>query len=313
MVVDGELFDNSFNQSAHQGLIKAMQELECDIKVFASKNATENENYLRTLASSKYDLILAIGYITSEAIPKVAGEFPDVKFTSIDGNLPEMRNVSVYRFREEEGSFLVGALAAMVSHNKKLGFVGGAKVPLIEKFEAGYKAGALTAYPAIEVFTDYTDCFDKPDYGKEMTKKQIDEGATVIYHASGACGTGVIDVIHDKGTGYYAIGVDSDQDALAPGRVLTSMIKRVDTAVYDSIKAVKEGRFAPGVTSLGIKEDGISLSPMTYTKNIIITLNGSYLPQIDHLSNLIKNSSIQVPDSLDKLKSFKIPENSEWR
>ncbi|MCE1247346.1 MAG: BMP family ABC transporter substrate-binding protein [Firmicutes bacterium] len=331
MVVDvGGLNDYSFNESANKGLVKAMQDFSCDVRVIESKSEADYEANIRKLADARYDLVIAVGVLLSEPLIKVAKDKPNVKFVIIDGNVPDMPNVSVYRFREEEGAFLVGALSTMVSSRKKLGFVGGMDIPLIEKFEAGFKAGVKTISPEAEVFSGYTGSFNNPESGRKMADKLFDKGADIVFHASGGCGNGVIDAAQERGAiqlpttsgflppnvkinstdrkgTYFAVGVDSDQDSLAPGRVLTSMIKGVDVAVYESIKSMKENRFKAGTTSLGIKEGAISLSPMRYTKEYIRTLNSDILPSIDRLSKMITDGQIQVPDTLDKLKDFKPP------
>jgi basic membrane protein A and related proteins len=314
MVIDtAGLNDYFFNHSAHMGLIKAMQELDCDIKIPVSKTDADYEKNIRGLAGSGYDLIIAVGYLLEEPLKKVAKENPDVKFAIIDGNPTDLPNVAVYKFNEEEGSFLVGVMASTLSNKKKIAFIGGMKSPIIERFEAGYIAGARTANPGISVLVDYANSFDDPMVGKTLANRQIQEGADIIYHASGNTGIGVIDAIREKGVGYYAIGVDSDQDSLAPSRVLTSMIKRVDVAVFDCVKAVKEGRFKGGLTILGLKDDGIALSTMIYTKDVIVARDGNLLPEIDNLISLIKSGKIQVPDTLEKLKEFKAPKDKDWR
>jgi basic membrane protein A len=198
----------------------------------------------------------------------VAREYPRVRFAGVDYSLatdslgrviPPPANVLALKFREEEGSFLVGALAALVGGSKRLGFVGGMDVPLIHKFEAGYRAGVLHVCPDCRVVAQYAgvtpEAFKNPGRGKELALSQYQSGVNVIFHASGSTGLGVFEAA--RAAGKKAIGVDADQYAEAPGYVLTSMVKRVDEAVYDALKLVKEERFVGGVRVLGLRERGV--------------------------------------------------------
>jgi basic membrane protein A len=308
MVVDtGGLNDYSFNQSAHQGLVKAMETLGCQIKVLESRTDADYEANLNRLASSGYSPVIAVGVLLSKPLAAAALAFPGVRFISIDGENPSLPNVTVYRFREEEGAFLAGALAAMVTHRKKLGFVGGLKIPLIEKFEAGFRAGAMTISPATGVKAVFTGTFGDPEKGREAALKLFKGGADIVFHAAGGSGSGVIDAAHEMGPGFYAIGVDSDQDGMAPGRVLASMIKRVDHAVFDAARRAGDGTLSAGVVTLGLAEGGVGLSSMRYTRDIVNTLNGTILPRVGRLSSMIKSRKLTVPGSLAELKKFKAP------
>jgi len=308
MVVDtGGLNDYSFNQSAHQGLVRAMESLGCEIKALESRTDADYEKNLRLLATSGYNPVIAVGVLLSRPLASTARAFPNVRFVSIDGEDPALPNVTVYRFREEEGSFLAGALAAMVTHRKKVGFVGGLPIPLIEKFEAGFKAGVRTINPSIQVKTAHSHSFSDPEKGREAAMRLFKDGADIVFHAAGGSGSGVIDAAHDMGPGFYAIGVDSDQDSMAPGRVLTSMIKRVDQAVFDAARRARDGTLTAGVVTLGLAEDAVALSPMRYTKDVINTLNGTILPRLSRLSSMIRAKKLAVPDSLVKLRTFKAP------
>jgi basic membrane protein A len=186
-----------------------------------------------------------------------------------------------------------------------VGFVGGMDLFIIHKFEAGYRAGVKTVNPNCQVLVGYTGNFVSADDGQKIAKQQFDAGADIVYHASGACGIGVIKEAQARGEGYFAVGVDSDQDYMAPGRVLTSMIKHVDYAVWLSIKSVMENTFKSGIVELGVKEGGVGLSPMKYTKNIV---PADVLNKVETLKKMIAEGKFEVPDSRDKLNTFVPPQ-----
>ncbi|MCL5773981.1 MAG: BMP family ABC transporter substrate-binding protein [Firmicutes bacterium] len=305
MVTDaGGLNDYSFNDSAHRGMIRIMEELGCDIKVVESKKEEDYGKNLASLAEEKYDLIFAIGSLLTESVKKVAPVYPKVHFAIIDGNISDIHNVTCVLFREEEGAFLAGVLAGLMTRTKKVGFIGGMKIPVVEKFETGYRAGVITANPEIQILTDYTDSFSDVEKGRQIALSQLERGADIIFHASGGCGEGVIEAVTGKGFPNYVIGVDSDQDSISPNHVLTSVIKSLDTAVFDTTKDFMDGRFKYGCMFLGIKEGGISLSPMKYTKDII---GPDILKKIDVMKDLIIKGEISVPSTLKDLENFKPP------
>ncbi|MDI6828021.1 MAG: BMP family ABC transporter substrate-binding protein, partial [Armatimonadota bacterium] len=218
---------------------------------------------------------------------------------------PKTANAVALKFREEEGCFLAGALAGMVTKSGKIGFVGGMEVPLIKRFECGYKAGAMTTNPRIKVFSAYTGKWDDPARGKELALSQFAKGADIVFHASGSCGLGVIEAAKSKGQGFYAIGVDADQDYIAPGRVLTSMMKRVDNAVYSTCKSVVQGNFKAGDQILGLKEGGVGLSPMKYTRQ---NLPPNAVETIERLRKAIIEGKIKPPKTEKELQEFR----SNW-
>lgn len=305
MVTDvGGLGDQSFNDSAYEGLKRAEKELGAEIKVLESKSMSDYETNLSSLAEAGYNMIFAVGFLMTDSVKKVAPRFPNVKFGLIDGRVEDLPNVTSCIFKEEEGSFLVGALAGLMTKNNKVGFVGGIKGWLIEKFEAGYRAGVMSSNPKAEVFVSYTGRFDDPGKGKETALAQFNQGADIVYHASGACGVGVIEAAKEKGKGFYAIGVDADQDHLAEGRVLTSMMKRVDVAVFEAAKNAKEGSIQSGIVEFGVKQNAISLSPMKFTKSDI---PADKLKKVKQFQNIITSGKITIPSTLEKLKDFKPP------
>lgn len=276
----GGLGDKSFNDSAFRGLEKAKQDLGIEFKYVEPSSSAEDEQFLREYADAKYDLVIATGFMMRDAAEKVAKDHPDVKFAMIDDvvTLPNVRNLL---FKEDEGSFLVGAVAGMMSKSGTVGFVGGIEVPLIQKFQRGYEQGALYINPNAKVLTAYVggqNPFNDPVKGKEVAISQIKQGADVVYHASGATGAGVIDAA--KESNVYAIGVDSNQDDVAPGVVLTSMLKNVDVAVYDTVKSVIDDKFVSGDAVFGVKENGVGTTEFANTKDIIGAENIKKLEEI---------------------------------
>ena len=260
----GGLGDKSFNDAAYRGLTRAAEELDIATRTIEPGDGSDRESALRELAAAGYDLVIGVGFIFTQDLLEAARTFPDVHFAGIDLSVsaddpPLPDNLVGLRFREEEGSFLVGALAALSSTTGKVGFVGGMDIPLIRKFEAGYRAGALHVCPRCEVLVAYagTDpgAFADPTTGKELALSQYGAGADVIFHASGKTGAGVFSAA--RATGKLAIGVDSDQFHEAPCCVLTSMVKGVDVAVLEVVRQVAAGEFTPGVRELGLAENGV--------------------------------------------------------
>ena len=276
----GGLGDESFNDSAFRGLEMAQKDLGIEFKYVEPASPSEDEGYLREYAEAGYDLVIATGFLMKDATEKVAKDFPDVKFALID-EVSALPNVASLLFAEDQGSFLVGALAAMMSKTGNVGFVGGMEIPLIQKFQKGYEMGAKYVNPSIKVGSLYTsgsNPFNDPVRGKENALSLIKQGADVVYHAAGGTGVGVIEAA--KESKVFAIGVDSNQDGLAQGTVLTSMIKNVDIAVYNTIKAVKEGTFKAGEQRLGVAEGGVGTTDFEFTKDIIGAENIAKLEQI---------------------------------
>ncbi len=276
----GGLGDKSFNDSAYRGLEMAQKDLGIEFKYVEPASPSEDEGYLREYAEAGYDLVIATGFLMKDATEKVAKDFPDVKFALID-EVSALPNVASLLFAEDQGSFLVGALAAMMSKTGNVGFVGGMEIPLIQKFQKGYEMGAKYVNPSIKVGSLYTsgsNPFNDPVRGKENALSLIKQGADVVYHAAGGTGKGVIDAAVEAKV--FAIGVDSNQDSKAKGTVLTSMVKNVDIAVYNTIKAVKEGTFKAGEQRLGVAEGGVGTTDFEFTKDIIGAENIAKLEQI---------------------------------
>jgi len=256
--------DKSFNDAAWRGLARARDELGVAIRTVEPGDDADREGALRWLAARGARLVIAVGYVFSRDLDQLAAEFPDTAFAGVDyapSGAPMPPNLLALRFREHEGSFVVGAIAGLVAadHHQKVGFVGGMTIPLIRKFEAGYTAGVHHTCPACEVLTAYAGAdpkaFADPTRGAELASAQYGGGADVIFHAAGKTGSGVFAVARERGT--LAIGVDSDQHDEAPCCVLTSMVKRIDVAVVEAARTVLDGTFEGGIRELGLAEDGV--------------------------------------------------------
>ncbi len=300
----GGIDDKSFNAAANAGLQRAKTELGADVKVTESKQAADYVSNLSRFAQNRYDLVFAVGFLMQDALKEVAARFPDVKWAIIDGDAPERPNAVALKFKEEEGSFLTGALAGAMTKTGKVGFVGGLELPLIKKFEAGYKAGVKTTRPDAKVVVGYAGSFTDSPKGRELAISQMSAGADIVFHAAGKVGEGVISAVRDKGKGFYAIGVDQDQDYLAEGRVLTSMVKRVDNAVFDTCQALSQDKFEPGTRIFGLKEGGVGLSEMKFTKQDV---PAETMTRINALRDQIIAGTLKPPTTLAELETFQPP------
>ena len=266
----GGKFDKSFNEGVFAGAEKFKTETGVEFRDFEPTNDAQIEQALRRFARDGHSPIIAVGFSQATALQKVAAEFPDLKFTIID-MVVDLPNVQSVVFKEHEGSYLVGLLAGMASKSGKVGFVGGMDIPLIRKFACGYVQGVKAAKKDAEIFQNMTGstpaAWNDPVKGGELAKSQIDRGADVIYHAAGGTGIGVLRAAADAGK--LGIGVDSNQNGLQPGKVLTSMLKRVDVAAYTSFKAARDGAWKPGISVLGLKEDGVGWAQDDANKALI--------------------------------------------
>lgn len=291
--------DQSFNDAAFAGLSQAESELGVEIQDLSPSGSGEDrEELLRTLADDGYDMVIGVGFAFAEAMGSVAEDFPDTAFAIVDDASLDLPNVTSLVFAEEQGSFLVGAAAALTSESGQLGFIGGVEIDLIKKFEAGFIAGAAEANPDASVDVKYISQppdfagFNDPGTGKEIALGQYGAGADVIYHAAGGSGGGLFEAALETGD-VWAIGVDSDQyltaEEAVQGTILTSMLKRVDVAVFEAIKAFTEGSLEAGVQEFDLSNDGVGYST-----------SGDYLSQeiIDQLEELkqrIVDGDIEVP------------------
>ncbi len=266
----GGKFDKSFNQGVYDGVERFKKETGVAYKEFEVTNETQREQAIRKMAQRGRSPIVGVGFAQASAIEAVAKEFPKLKFTIIDGYVVAP-NVQAVLFKEHEGSFLVGMAAAMASKTGKVGFVGGMDIPLIRAFGCGYAQGAKYANANAEVIQNMTGttpaAWNDPGRGTELTKGQMDRGVDVIYAAAGGTGVGVYQAAKDAGK--LAIGVDSNQNHLHPGTMLTSMVKRVDVAAYNSFKQGLDGTWKAGVTSLGLAEGGVDWALDEHNKSLI--------------------------------------------
>lgn len=265
MVTDiGGLGDKSFNDSAHAGLLRAAANLGAYTQVLQSRSAADYQPNLSALSNQKYGMIYAIGFLMSKDLDQVAKQNPNQRYAIIDAVVDDPNVISV-TFQEQDGSFLAGALAAMVSKTHHVAFLGGQDIPLLRKFEAGFTAGAHEIDPNTKVDVKYVNSFDDVAAGKELANVLFQSGADIVYAAAGKAGLGAIDAARAR-PGAYIIGVDSDQDGLAPGKILTSMVKHVDIAVYDIAQDIKSGKLPSGHLVLGLKDHAIGLTDFQYTK-----------------------------------------------
>jgi basic membrane protein A len=301
MVTDtGGLGDQSFNDGAYRGLLDAKRDLHADIAVLQSRSAADYQPNLTVLANKEYDEIFAVGFLMAQDVDEVASRFPSRNFAIIDAVVAEP-NVASITFREQEGSFLAGVAAAYASKTKTIAFVGGIDIPLLRKFEAGYTAGARQIDPAIDVLVKYVGSFDDPAAGKEIAGVLLSQNADVIYVAAGKAGLGAIDQIKTH-PGTYAIGVDVDQDALAPGKILTSMVKRVDVGVLTVSRIAATGKVPHGHIELGLKQGAIGLTDFKYTRS---ALTPAQFHEIDVLRSAIITGRIVPPTTREELATWK--------
>lgn len=285
--------DKSFNSAAYKGATDAAKEFGIDLKDVESADDAAFEPALRTFAERGYPLVIAIGFAQLDAVKKVAPEFPKTHFALVDA-VAEGANITSLMFAEQEGSYLVGALAALISKSGKVGFVGGMETPLIRRFQMGYEAGVKSINPKAVITTNYvginSSAWANPSRGKELALGQYGSGVDVIFHAAGASGLGVFDAAEERKA--FVIGCDSNQDAIKPGRVATSMLKRVDTAVYDVIKNEIAGQFKAGTHQYGLKDKGIDYSVDENNASII----EPHKAKLEELREKIIKGEIKVPD-----------------
>ncbi|MBN9668834.1 BMP family lipoprotein [Roseibium aggregatum] len=254
----GGKFDGSFNESAFAGVERFRKETGETVREFELERDAQSVQALRNFASRGAEPVVAIGFNQANALGQVASSFPESDFAIVD-MVVEQPNVRSYVFKEQEGAYIAGLLAAMASKNGTIGFVGGMDIPIIRRFLCGYKQGALSVDADVRVLFNMTGdtpaAFADPVRGGELAAGQIQRGADVIIQAAGGTGIGVLQKAADAGV--LGIGTDSNQNGLHPGKVLTSIRKRVDNAVYDSFKSAKEGRFKPGIQVLGVADGGM--------------------------------------------------------
>ncbi|MGZ3743055.1 MAG: BMP family lipoprotein [Pseudobdellovibrionaceae bacterium] len=286
--------DKSFNSAAFQGATKAEKDFKIELKFVEATDTNALENLHRAFARKDFDLIIGIGFAQAEAIKKVSAQFPKVKFVLVDGEITAP-NVRSLLFEDHEGSFLVGAAAALKSKSGKIGFIGGMDIPLIRRFGLGYEAGAKHVNPKIQIITNYIgvtgEAWNNPAKAKELALAQISQGADVLFVAAGASGSGVFDAVEEKKK--LAIGVDSNQNWIKPGFILTSMLKRVDIAVYNTIQDTQGGKYTAGPVHYGLKDKGVDYALDSYNEKI---LTPDLSTKLNDYKTQIISGKIKVPD-----------------
>ncbi len=304
--------DRSFNAAAWDGVKRAEKDLPICLYDVEPGNPTSIEPAMRAFAEKNFDLIVGVGFAQGPIMQKVADDYPNIKFAIVDGVIFEKddktpkKNVASLVFREHEGSYLVGMIAASKSKSGVLGFIGGMDIPLIHKFETGYLEGAKSINPNIKVVDNYVGVTDSawnnPGKGKELALSQIGQGADVIFTAAGNSGLGAFDAVEQYGktngeANKFVIGVDSNQNGVKPGFVLTSMVKRVDNAVYDVVKEVLSGKFEGGFHVFGLDKDGVAFSMDDNNKGLI---PDDVLKKVDEAKTKIVGGEIKVTDAMAK-------------
>ncbi|MDQ0245746.1 basic membrane protein A [Bacillus fengqiuensis] len=318
MVTDtGGVDDKSFNQSAWEGLTKFGQENNLEegkgYKYLQSGEAAEYEPNLTKFSDAGYNLTYGIGFLLEDSVQKVAEQNKDAHFALVDSLLMDenfqpvfLDNVTNITFREEQGSFLVGVVAAKHTKSNKIGFIGGVDSPLIKKFENGFKAGVKAVNPEAEVFVQYAENFNAPEKGATIASAMYDKGADIIYHAAGGTGNGVFTEAKNRkksGKEVWVIGVDRDQheEGMPENVTLTSMVKRVDVAVYDVTKRTMEGDFPGGKEVVfGLEEDGVGIAPTT--ENV----SEEAVKLVDEWEQKILKGEVKVPATDEEFASFSV-------
>lgn len=291
----GGKFDESFNEGVYNGIKRFTDETGVEVMEFEVTNEAQRQQAMERMVQRGATVVLGVGFAQADAINAVAEANPDVKFSIIDVNWLDQPNLRQYAFKEQEGSYLVGIAAAMASETGTVGFVGGMDIPLIRAFACGYKQGAKSASADVSIIENMTGttpaAWNDPAKGAELTQSQIDRGADVVYQAAGGTGVGVIQAAADAGK--LAIGVDSNQNHMAPGNVLTSMLKRVDVAAYETMKDAMDGNFDTGIRNLGIAEDGVGWALDEHNASLI---SDDMKAAIDAATDKIKSGEIVVHD-----------------
>jgi basic membrane protein A len=304
--------DRSFNAAAWEGVQRAEKDLKICLYDVEPGNPTSIEPAMRAFAEKNFDLIIGVGFAQGPIMQKVAEDYPKINFAIVDGVILDkegnpLPNVASLVFREHEGSYLVGMIAAEKSKTGVLGFVGGMDIPLIHRFAKGYEEGAKAVNPNARVITNYVGVTDaawnNPGKGKELALSQIGQGADVIFTAAGNSGLGAFDAVEQYGRNLqgeankFVIGVDSNQNGVKPGFVLTSMVKRVDNAVYDAVKEVLEGRFKGGFHTFGLDKDGVAYAVDDNNKSLIPQ---DVIQKVEEAKGKIVAGEIKVTDAMAK-------------
>ncbi|KIL50771.1 ABC transporter substrate-binding protein [Jeotgalibacillus alimentarius] len=289
LLSDTGLGDGSFNDGAFEGLVRARDELNI---LFDYREAPEGnyEEHLQELSAQDYDLIIGLGFSVQEALEQTAADFPDQQYVLIDG-VSEADNIISMTFKDHEGSYLIGTLAALTSESGVIGFIGGVEAPTIERFEAGFRAGAEMANPDIQIISDYAGDFGDADLGRTIASRQIEQGADFIYPAAGYTGTGAI--LEAQENGIYTAGVDTDQFYTAEQSVVTSMVKNINTSVFNMVQELTEEKLSADLYNLGLAEDGVGLAEIR-----LIQLDATGQALMMDTRKKIISGEIDVPETV---------------
>ena len=304
--------DRSFNAAAWEGVQRAQKDMNICLYDVEPGNPTSIEPAMRAFAERSFDLVIGVGFAQGPIMQKVATDYPNIKFAIVDGVIVDkdgkpLPNVADLVFREHEGSYLVGMIAASKNKTGTIGFLGGMDIPLIHKFETGYEEGARSVNPKIQIVQNYVGVTDSawnnPGKGKELALGQIEKGADVIFTAAGNSGLGAFDAVEQYGknpqgeANKFVIGVDSNQNMVKPGFVLTSMVKRVDNAVYDVVREVLDGKFDGGFHAFGLDKDGVAYAMDENNKSLV---PADVISRVEEAKQEIVSGRIKVTDAMAK-------------
>ena len=294
--------DKSFNQSAYEGFLKAQKDfaLSPESKYVTVREESQSAQFIRTFSLEKCNLIVAIGFNNADMVGKIASQFPNQTYVVVDSPI-QGKNIEAITFQEHEGAFLMGAIAALKTKTQKIGFIGGMEIPLIKRFELGFEAGAKHINPKIKLSQSFVGltsaAWNNPSKAKELALSMYEQGVDIIFVAAGASSQGVFDAVQEANrkskTKDYVIGVDSNQNYLAPGMVLTSMEKKVDVEVYAAIQRFVNHKFASGVTAYGFQDGGIEWALDSYNTPLF---KPEEIKKINSIKKSLMENKISPPD-----------------
>ncbi len=301
----GGINDHSFNQSAWEGLQKAQNDLAIKANYIETKDTNDYIKNLETFSDGKSDLVWGIGFMMADPITEEAKKHQNQRYAIIDNTYGDdtPSNVLGVTFKENESSFLVGYIAGKMTKTNQVGFIGGIESSVIERFESGYMAGVKYANPNCQIISEYANSFSDPAKGKEIATKMYNAGADIIFHASGSTGDGLIECAKEMNK--YCIGVDSDQSISAPNNVITSAMKRVDTAIYNTVKDLKDGKWNGGATiEYGLAEGGVDIAP---TSDKFVPKD--ILNEVDNIKAQIISGNLKIPATKGEYNKFLTDKN----
>jgi basic membrane protein A len=300
------LGDKGFNDVCWQGVLRAKKDLGIDAQFLQSREQADYAANI-AMAAGRADIVVTLGYLFTDLLKEVAPQFPKTRFIHVEGDI-DAENVASFDFRSEEGGFMAGLIAGLFTRKMMVGVVSGMDIPPVEAYVSGFRAGVRTAQKTrgknIEIIVAAAGSFNDPVKGKSLAMAMIDRGADVIFRAAGNTGIGVVEAVKESG-GVYMIAEDLDQDAEIPGRVLVSVLKKMDIAVYNAIRDVSEGRFQGGHRWMGVSEGVIDITEMKYSKQLFDPVD---LERIEKAKSLLKNNQLSVPGRLTEADSFVAPE-----